>query len=151
MSCISEIRALVMQIDCICRACLVFNAEVGSLIKCIDHDVSEVVCSRYVKLHPKLFVVYNAKRRLVEPCIDMIKLEMSNCNRLTKVIHSIHNLVDIKDSPCRKQLIICLHDGLCWNADEYVLFVRKGREIGMQGKAKRKYMRTLIMYLIGNA
>lgn len=127
-----------------------FKAEVGFLIKRVDHEVSEVVCRRHAKLHPKLFVVYDAECRLVETGIDMIKLEIGNWSRLTQIIHRIHNFIDIKESPSREQLVICLHNSLCGNAEEDVVLIRKGGEIGMQGKAKRKNTGTLIVYFISD-
>ncbi len=118
---------------------------------CKDHHVCEVVCGRDVKLHPKLFVVYNAERRLVETRINMIEPQVVNRNRHAQVIHGVHHLIDIKDPPCREHLIICFHDSLRWNADGYFVLVCKSREVGMQGKAKRKRTSALIVYLIGHA
>src|SRR5438034_7142976 len=80
----------------------------------------------------------------------MIELEVGHRSRLTQVIHGIHHLIDIKDSPCREHLVICFHDSLRWNADKNVVLVCKSRKVGMQGKAKRQRTRTLIEYLIGN-
>ncbi len=138
-----------LQIDGICRACLILNTEGGNLFGRKDHKVSEVACGRDVKLHRKLFVVYNAERRLVETRIDMIKLEAGYRSRLTKVIHGIHHLPDIKYSPCREHLVIRFHDSLRRKADEYVVLICKGREIGMQGKAKWQRTSTFIVYLVG--
>src|SRR6266496_1385659 len=81
----------------------------------------------------------------------MIELEVGHRSRLTQVIHGIHHLIDIKDSPCREHLVICFHDSLRWNADENVVLVCKSRKVGMQGKAKRQRTRTFIVYLIGVA
>src|SRR5947209_870701 len=81
----------------------------------------------------------------------MIELEAGNRSRLTKIIHGIHHLPDIKYSPRREHLVIRFHDSLRRNADEYVVLICKGREIGMQGKAKWQRTSTFIVYLIGVA
>ena len=50
-----------MQIDGICRAGLILNAEGGRLLGCIDHHVGEVICGRDVKLQRKRFVIDDAE------------------------------------------------------------------------------------------
>src|SRR2546430_13348261 len=79
----------------------------------------------------------------------MIELEAGYRSRLTKIIHGIHHLPDIKYSPRREHLVIRFHDSLRRNADEYVVLICKGREIGVQGKAKWQRTSTFIVYLVG--
>src|SRR5436305_3681859 len=150
MSCFSKSAALMMQVDGVCRAGLILNAEGRNVFGRKDHRVREIVCSRDVKLHRQLFVVYNAQRRPVETRIDMIELEVGNRHRLTKVIHRIHHFIDIKYSPGRERLVIRFHHSLRWNADEYVVLIYNGREVWMQGKAKWQRTSTLIVDLVSN-
>ena len=140
-----------IHIDGVCRACLILDADGVKLLGRKDHQVREVVCCPDVKLHRKRCVVYDAERRLVESRIDMIELEVGYRKRFTQVIHSIHHLIDIKDSACREHLIIFFHDRLRWNTEKDVVLVCKRREVGMQGKAKRERTSTLIVYLIGHS
>src|SRR6516162_9502796 len=102
MSCFSKRGALLVEIDCVCRAGLILDAEGGEPLGRKDHLVCEVVGGRYVQLHRKLCIVYAAERRPVETRVDMVELEISNRSRLPKVIHGIHHLPDIKDSTGRQ-------------------------------------------------
>src|SRR6516164_7595118 len=98
MRCFSKKVALLIQVDGVCRACLILNAEGRNLFRCKDHDVCEVICGRDMQLHRKFCIIYDTERWPVEMHVDMIKLEISNRGRLPKVIHGIHHLPDIKDS-----------------------------------------------------